>query len=162
MNTPDALCDTLHESRPKVTSIMSMPALEPTVEPRAEDIGAQSAPAGTRGRLLDPGAVALFATVVSAAWACRPSLWFDEGATISAAASRTLPELWRLLGHIDAVHGAYYLLMHGWFALFPPTEFWSRLPSALAVGAAAAGVTVFTGRFHPADRGRQHPGVRRV
>ncbi len=37
--------------------------------------------------------------------------------------------------------------MHGWFAIFPPTEFWSRLPSALAIGAAAAGVTVFTQRF---------------
>jgi mannosyltransferase len=52
-----------------------------------------------------------------------------------------------LLGHIDAVHGAYYLLMHGWFALFPPTEFWSRFPSSLAIGAAAAGVTVFTRQF---------------
>ncbi|ORA20646.1 glycosyltransferase family 39 protein [Mycobacterium arosiense] len=126
---------------------MSMPTLEPTLEPRAGDVGAEPRPGGTRGRLLDPWAIALFATVVSAAWACRPSLWFDEGATISASASRTLPELWRLLSHIDAVHGAYYLVMHGWFALFPPTEFWSRFPSSLAVGAAAAGVTVFTKQF---------------
>ncbi|OBI97114.1 hypothetical protein A5660_06980 [Mycobacterium alsense] len=125
-----------------------------TAEPRApdgagagpgSDVGA--APARPRGALLDPWAIAVFAAVVSAAWACRPSLWFDEGATISAAASRTLPELWRLLGHIDAVHGLYYLLMHGWFAIFPPTEFWSRLPSALAIGVAAAGVTAFTRRF---------------
>lgn len=128
---------------------MSMPTLEPTVEPRAGDFGAKPASGRARGGLLDPWAIALFATAVSAAWACRPSLWFDEGATISAAASRTLPELWRLLGHIDAVHGVYYLLMHGWFALFPPTEFWSRFPSALAIGAAAAGVTVFTRQFTP-------------
>ncbi|OBJ68527.1 glycosyltransferase family 39 protein [Mycobacterium colombiense] len=128
---------------------MSMPTLEPTVEPRAGDFGAEPASGRARGGLLDPWAIALFATAVSAAWACRPSLWFDEGATISAAASRTLPELWRLLGHIDAVHGAYYLLMHGWFALFPPTEFWSRFPSALAIGAAAGGVTVFTRQFTP-------------
>jgi mannosyltransferase len=126
---------------------MSMPTLEPTLEPRADDIGAKSASWRARGRLLDAWAIAAFATAVSAAWACRPSLWFDEGATISASASRTLPELWRLLSHIDAVHGAYYLLMHGWFALFPPTEFWSRFPSSLAIGAAAAGVTVFTRRF---------------
>lgn len=126
---------------------MSMPTLEPTVEPGAGDFGGAPAPGRARGGLLDPWAIALFATAVSAAWACRPSLWFDEGATISAAASRTLPELWRLLGHIDAVHGAYYLLMHGWFALFPPTEFWSRFPSSLAIGAAAAGVTVFTRQF---------------
>ena len=124
-----------------------MPTLEPTFEPGAGDVVDESVAARPRGGLLDPWAIAVFATAVSAAWACRPSLWFDEGATISAAASRTLPELWRLLGHIDAVHGAYYLVMHGWFALFPPTEFFSRFPSALAVGAAAAGVTVFTKQF---------------
>ncbi|OBF54719.1 hypothetical protein A5756_13885 [Mycobacterium sp. 852002-53434_SCH5985345] len=119
----------------------------PTIEQRAADGVEEPAPARSSGRLLDPWAIAVFAAVVSGAWACRPSLWFDEGATISAAGSRTLAELWRLLGHIDAVHGLYYLLMHGWFALFPPTEFWSRAPSALAVGAAAAGVTVFTRQF---------------
>ncbi len=98
--------------------------------------------------------IALLAAVISGAGASRPSLWFDEGATISASASRTLPELWKLLGHIDAVHGLYYLLMHGWFAIFPPTEFWSRVPSSLAIGAAAAGVTVFTRQFVPPVAGR--------
>lgn len=117
----------------------------PAVEQRAADVAAEPAPAP--GRRFDPWAIAVLATLISAAWASKPSLWFDEGATISAAASRTLPELWRLLSRIDAVHGLYYLLMHGWFAVFPPTEFWSRLPSALAVGAAAAGVTVFTKQF---------------
>lgn len=96
-----------------------------------------------RGRVRDPLAIALLAAVISGAWASRPSLWYDEGATISASASRTLPELWKLLSHIDAVHGLYYLLMHGWFAIFPATEFWSRVPSALAIGAASAGVVVF-------------------
>lgn len=100
-----------------------------------------------RGRLLDPLGVAVLAAVVSGAAAGRPSLWFDEGATISASASRSLPQLWRLLGHIDAVHGLYYLLMHGWFTVFPPTEFWCRLPSSVAVGVAAAGVVVFATQF---------------
>jgi mannosyltransferase len=100
-----------------------------------------------RGRLLDPLAVALLAALVSGAGASRPSLWFDESATISASASRSLPDLWRLLGHIDAVHGLYYLLMHGWFSILPPTEFWSRVPSCLAIGAAAAGVVVFGKQF---------------
>ena len=131
--------------RPTVTSIMAVS----TLEQRAADVAGESAPARPRGRLLDPWAIAVLAAVISGAWACRPSLWFDEGATISASASRTLPELWKLLGHIDAVHGLYYLLMHGWFAIFPPTEFWSRVPSALAIGAAAAGVTVFTKQFVP-------------
>jgi mannosyltransferase len=95
---------------------------------------------------VDPVVVAVFAIVVSAAGAARPSLWFDEAATISAG-TRSVPELWRLLGNIDAVHGLYYLLMHGWLAVFPATEFWTRLPSCLAVGAAAAGVVVLGRQF---------------
>lgn len=117
------------------------------VENPVADDAEPAATTHPRGRLLDPWVVAALTSVISAAWAGRPSLWFDEGATITASASRTLPELWKLLGHIDAVHGFYYLLMHGWFAIFPPTEFWSRVPSALAVGAAAAGVVVFAKEF---------------
>lgn len=92
-------------------------------------------------RQIDAVAVAIFASAVSAAGAARPSLWFDEAATISAS-TRSFAELWRMLGNIDAVHGLYYLVMHGWFAIFPATEFWSRLSSSLAVGIAAAGVVV--------------------
>ncbi|WP_059018770.1 glycosyltransferase family 39 protein [Mycobacterium sp. M26] len=92
-------------------------------------------------RQLDAVAVGIFAVVVSAAGAARPSLWFDEAATISAG-TRSVPELWRMLGNIDAVHGLYYLVMHGWFAIVPATEFWSRLSSSLAIGLAAAGVVV--------------------
>ncbi|PJE21061.1 MAG: hypothetical protein CK431_23800 [Mycobacterium sp.] len=117
------------------------------VENPVADDAEPGATAHPRGRFLDPWVVAALTALISGAWAGRPSLWFDEGATITAAASRTLPELWKLLGHIDAVHGFYYLLMHGWFAIFPPTEFWSRVPSALAVGAAAAGVVVFAKQF---------------
>ena len=98
------------------------------------------------GRLADPLGVAMLAIVVSAAGAARPSLWFDEAATISAS-TRSVPELWRLLHNIDAVHGLYYLAMHGWFAIFPATEFWSRLPGCLAIGIAAAGVVVAGKQF---------------
>src|SRR6478736_2986838 len=52
-----------------------------------------------------------------------------------------------MLSNVDAVHGLYYLLMHAWFQIFPPTEFWSRAPSGLAVGAAAAGVVVLGKQF---------------
>jgi mannosyltransferase len=117
-------------------------------EPRTALAASDSRPR-LRGRLLDPLAVAVLASLVGGAGASRPSLWFDESATISASASRSLPELWRLLGHIDAVHGLFYLLMHGWFTLFPPTEFWSRVPSCLAVGSAAAGVVVLSKQFLP-------------
>jgi mannosyltransferase len=52
-----------------------------------------------------------------------------------------------MLANVDAVHGLYYVLMHGWFQVFGPTEFWSRAPSALAVGGAAAGVVVLGKQF---------------
>lgn len=117
-------------------------------EPRAA-VAASDSRHRARSRVLDPLAVAALAAVIGAAGAGRPSLWFDESATISAAAGRSLPDLWRLLGHIDAVHGLFYLLMHGWFSVFPLTEFWARVPSCLTVGIAAAGVVVFAKQFLP-------------
>lgn len=114
--------------------VKAAPRLEAAPVPRA------------RSGRFDPPVVALFAAVVSAAGAARPSLWFDEAATISAS-TRTLPELWGLLHNIDAVHGLYYLFMHGWFAVFPATEFWSRLSSSMAIAAAAAGVVVLGRQF---------------
>jgi mannosyltransferase len=103
-----------------------------------------------RGRVppaLDPLIVGLLAIAVSLGGSARPSFWYDEAATISAAYSRSLGQLWRMLGNVDAVHGLYYLLMHGWFQIFPPTEFWSRAPSALAIGGAAAGLVVLGRQF---------------
>ena len=117
-------------------------------EPRTAATASDSHPRRP-GRVLDPLAIAVLAAVIGGGGAARPSLWFDESATISAAASRSLPDLWRLLSHIDAVHGLFYLLMHGWFSIVPPTEFWSRVPSCLAVGIAAAGVVVFAKQFLP-------------
>ncbi|OBG94411.1 hypothetical protein A5697_26360 [Mycobacterium sp. E3251] len=96
---------------------------------------------------LDPLLVGVLAVAVSMGGAGRPSFWYDEAATISAAYSRSLAQLWRMLGNVDAVHGLYYLLMHAWFQVFPPTEFWSRAPSGLAVGGAAAGIVVLGKQF---------------
>ncbi|MGH3957825.1 glycosyltransferase family 39 protein [Mycobacterium sp.] len=97
--------------------------------------------------MLDPLTVGVLAAAASLGGAGRPSFWYDEAATISAAYSRSLGELWRMVSDVDAVHGLYYLLMHGWFQIFPPTEFWSRVPSGLAVGGAAAGVVVLGKQF---------------
>jgi mannosyltransferase len=96
---------------------------------------------------LDPLIVGLLAAAISLGGAARPSFWYDEAATISAAYSRSLGQLWHMLGNVDAVHGLYYLLMHAWFQIFDPTEFWSRVPSGLAVGGAAAGVVVLAQQF---------------
>jgi mannosyltransferase len=100
-----------------------------------------------RRAAFDPLFVGLLAAAVSLAGAARPSFWYDEAATISAAYGRSLAQLWQMLGNVDAVHGLYYLFMHGWFQVFPPTEFWSRAPSGLAVGGAAAGVVVLGKQF---------------
>lgn len=113
---------------------------------RVAGVPEESGPSAQRSRSFDAALVAVLAAGVSLAGAARPSLWFDEAATISAS-TRSLTELWQMLGKIDAVHGLYYLLMHGWFAVFPATEFWCRVPSGLAVGGAAAGVVVLTKRF---------------
>ena len=120
-----------------------------SIEERTPAVLAPVTPPRSPGRLLDPLAVAVLTALVGSVAASRPSLWFDESATISASAGRSLPELWKLLGHIDVVHGLFYLLMHGWFCLFPATEFWSRVPSCLAVGIAAAGVVVLARQFLP-------------
>jgi mannosyltransferase len=95
----------------------------------------------------DPLIVGVLAAAVSLGGAGRPSFWYDEAATISASYSRSLGQLWQMLSNVDAVHGVYYLLMHGWFQIFAPTEFWSRAPSGLAIGGAAAGLVVLGRQF---------------
>lgn len=93
---------------------------------------------GRRHRHWSIPAAALAGTslVIELAGTALPSIWTDEGATISGS-TRSYPELWHLLGNIDAVHGAYYALMHLWFQAVPVTEFTLRLPSAIAVAATA-------------------------
>ena len=77
-------------------------------------------------------------------WAiATPSLWADEIATISAA-TRSPSELFAMLQHIDAVHGAYYLFMHFWLAIFGLDPFWLRFPSAVAVTLAVLVTWKFT------------------
>jgi mannosyltransferase len=95
---------------------------------------------------MDAASVGMFAFLISIAGAGRPSFWEDEAATISAS-TRSLSQLWNLLTTVDAVHGLYYLFMHGWFAVFPATEFWSRVPSAMAIGIAAGGVVTLGRRL---------------
>ena len=121
---------------------MSSSVLEHRVAAAVEHrVAAAVDPCAPPARQWDAMAVAVLATTLSAAGAARPSFWYDEAATISAA-TRPVPALWRMLANIDAVHGLYYLVMHGWFMVFGTTEFFSRLSSALAVGVAAAGVVV--------------------
>ena len=83
----------------------------------------------------------LFGFLVSVAGSWRPSYWGDEAASILSA-QRSLPGLFRLLDNVDAVHGAYYLLLHVWIDLFGSSELSTRGLSALFVGVATAGTFV--------------------
>jgi mannosyltransferase len=60
----------------------------------------------------------------------------DEGATLSAA-RRSVPGLFAVLAHIDAVHGAYYLVIHFVITIAGASETAVRLPSVLAAAVAA-------------------------
>lgn len=74
------------------------------------------------------------------------SMWRDEAVTYDMA-RRALPDLWATLAQADAVHGLYYLLMHGLFRVFGGVDplLVLRLPSALAT-AAACGLLALLGR----------------
>lgn len=88
----------------------------------------------------------ILAFVLSFAGSWIPSFWGDEAATIMTA-ERSWSSLFRVLGNVDAVHGTYYGLMHVWIDLFGASAFSTRLPSALAVGLAAAGIVVLVARY---------------
>ncbi|MEU1884953.1 glycosyltransferase family 39 protein [Micromonospora rifamycinica] len=74
----------------------------------------------------------------------RAQLWRDELATWSAA-TRPVGDLLRLTRTIDAASGPYYLSVHAWTELAGDSEVALRLPSVLAM-AAAAGLTAVLGR----------------
>ncbi|MFF0215261.1 hypothetical protein [Streptomyces vinaceus] len=76
----------------------------------------------------------------------QDSVWRDEAATWQVA-GRSTGEIVDMLGNVDAVHGLYYLLMHGLFELFGASTTTLRLPSVLAVAAAAACVAVIGRRL---------------
>ena len=94
------------------------------------------------------GAVWLWPMVLTAALGLTqisgPIMWRDELATWSAA-TRSVPQLWRMVHHIDAVHGTYYLGMHFWIAVFGDSPAAMRVPSVIAM-TGAAGLVALTGR----------------
>ncbi|MCP3820333.1 glycosyltransferase family 39 protein [Streptomyces sp. A3M-1-3] len=92
--------------------------------------------------------VPLVVTLVLGLWGIRRegSVWRDEVVTYDMA-HRTLPDLWNTLQNADAVHGLYYFLMHGLFAVFGGDVTTLRLPSVLATAAAAAGIGLLGHQF---------------
>ncbi|WP_411978415.1 hypothetical protein [Streptomyces sp. N50] len=83
----------------------------------------------------------LLLTIALGLWGIRRdnTMWGDESATYQLA-HRDLPQIWRTAQHIDLVHALYYAVMHELFGLFGGGLLTLRLPSVLAMSAAASGV----------------------
>lgn len=121
---------------------MSVSVLAPIHSRSATPAEPQPQRRKTRPALL----VGIFAAGLSFAGSWIPSPWGDEAASIMSG-QRSWPSLFRMLGHIDAVHGMYYAFLHIWMSLFGASVVSVRLPSALAIGLAAAGVVVLASRM---------------
>lgn len=88
--------------------------------------------------------------LAAAAWittwqAARPDPWRDELATWSAA-TRSVPQIFELGRHIDGVLVPYYLFMHAWIGWFGDSVVAMRMPSLLAMAAAAPLVALLARR----------------
>jgi mannosyltransferase len=86
-----------------------------------------------------------------------PSPWRDEAATVDAA-QRPVAQIFALLGHVDAVNGAYYLGLHPVIVFLGSSPTVIRAPSVLAM-AAAAGFTAALGRRLAALGGLPAPAL---
>ncbi|MFE9929113.1 hypothetical protein [Streptomyces sp. NPDC005533] len=73
-------------------------------------------------------------------------MWRDESVTWQVA-HRPLGGIWELLHGVDAVHGLYYLLMHGVFQVWDGGLWALRLPSVAATALAAAAVAAVAHRL---------------
>ncbi|WP_217144668.1 glycosyltransferase family 39 protein [Streptomyces sp. AC627_RSS907] len=104
-------------------------------------------PAGPRPRT-PVWAVPVLWTVLLGLWGLsrQDSVWRDEAATWLVA-QRSTGQIWHTLQHADVVHGLYYLWMHALFSCFGPGITTLRLPSVLAMAAAAACVAVIGRRL---------------
>jgi mannosyltransferase len=87
------------------------------------------------------GMVAGLALLVNAIAVDVPRAWRDEAAT-HMANQRTLPQLWSMLDHIDAVHGVYYLIVRLWQHGFGESILSLRMLSVLAVAVGAGLITL--------------------
>jgi mannosyltransferase len=122
-----------------VAALLGAPATEPEPEPERR--------AGIWPRwsgwlvIAVPAAISL---VVGGYEIGGPSLWRDEAYTRDAIA-RPFGDIFPLLRHQDAVHGAYYLLMHAIATVIGTSATALRLPSLCAM-VIATGFTAAVGR----------------
>jgi len=79
------------------------------------------------------------------------SLWRDEAYTLEAA-RRSFGQIFRLLLHVDAVHGPYYLGMHVVTSVLGTSEVALRLPSLIATSLAAGALAALGSRLAQASQ----------
>ena len=93
-----------------------------------------------------PILAALSSIAIAAPKLGRPSYWYDEAASMSAA-TRPLVDLYSLVKSVDIVHGFYYSLLHGWISFWGQHEWATRSLSLVFLAAAAYGFAVLTSRL---------------
>jgi mannosyltransferase len=110
--------------------------LNPTSAPGAVGPAALPEPAAARRWLpvAGPGVAMLALGLLGST---RSVLSWDEVATADVA-HRSVPQIGNMAHHIDAVLSPYYLAMHVWTSAFGDSVLSLRLPSILAMAAAAA------------------------
>jgi len=88
----------------------------------------------------------------------RQSAMGNDEAASRWAASLSLAQLAHLLRYVDAVHGLYYLLLHGWMAAGTSPAV-LRVPSVIAMVAAAALMVILARRLTGPGRAGQLAGL---
>jgi mannosyltransferase len=92
-----------------------------------------------------PVAIAAATMAILGVWGlARQNAMGNDEVASRWAAMLSLGQLFHLLSHLDAVHGLYYLLLHGWMVL-GTTATVMRVPSVIFM-TAAAGLIVIVGR----------------
>lgn len=95
-----------------------------------------------------PELTAMVVTLAVSLWGITgPSLWWDEMATVEVSGHRSAHDMIRVLSHVDAVHGFYYFFMHAVTKVLGTGPLAMRLPSAIAMMAAAGGLVMLGRRL---------------
>ncbi|WP_267242235.1 glycosyltransferase family 39 protein [Streptomyces sp. PR69] len=121
-------------------------AAEETIDVRQQS-PAEVRPAPVRGRLVS-FLIPLLLALALGLWGVtrHGTMWRDESVTYQVA-HRGVFDIGRLLGSADAVHGLYYLLMHGLFGVWDGGLLTLRLPSVLAAAVSAGCVGLIACRL---------------
>lgn len=83
-----------------------------------------------------------FAMMSYGIWVIAPEMAVDELATWSMTYDRSFDHMLAAMNNVDAVHGAYYTFMRAWMRIFGDSSASMRLPSALAISAAASVLSI--------------------